>query len=296
MTSYARASKTLLFRGLPVALGFLLGACATQPPRPLTFEDPALAERVVDVPSGRVAYIDSGGPGVPVVFLHSDSMRGWIYQVGPFTKAGYRFVAIDYRDRRKVTPKRVEDYVASVDEVVTKLGLSKFHLVGNAVGSLVGMQYGLAHRDKLRSLVLSNTLGGLKDNELNALELSLRPEPFNKMPRVFMELSPTYRAGDPEGTKRYLAMITEGDAIASYGGIPFTQDRPVTLADLDAWKVPTMMMTGDADLWTPPSIMRIFVSHLQHGKGVVIPDSGHDGYWENPEFFTREVFNFIRQY
>jgi pimeloyl-ACP methyl ester carboxylesterase len=28
----------------------------------------------------------------------------------------------------------------------------------------------------------------------------------------------------------------------------------------------------------------------------VIPDSGHDGYWENPEFFNREVFNFIRQY
>ena len=91
-------------------------------------------------------------------------------------------------------------------------------------------------------------------------------------------------------------MITEGDAISSYGGIPFTQDHPVTLADLDAWKVPTMMMTGDADLWTPPSMMRIFVSHLRHGKGVVIPDSGHDGYWENPELFNREVLNFIRQY
>jgi pimeloyl-ACP methyl ester carboxylesterase len=295
MASDARASKTLLFRGLPVALGLLLGACATQPPRPLTFDDPSLAEHVVDVPSGKAAYIDTGGPGVPVVFLHSDNMRGWIYQVGPFTKAGYRFIAIDYRDRRKVTSMRVEDYVARVDEVVTKLGLSKFHLVGNAVGSLVGMQYGLAHRDKLRTLVLSNTLGGLKNNELNALEQSLRPEPFNKMPRYFLELSPTYRAGDPEGMKRYLAMITEGDAIAPYGGIPFTQDHPLTLADLDAWKVPTLMMTGDADLWTPPSIMRIFVSHLQHGKGVVIPESGHDGYWENPEFFNREVLNFIRQ-
>jgi pimeloyl-ACP methyl ester carboxylesterase len=70
----------------------------------------------------------------------------------------------------------------------------------------------------------------------------------------------------------------------------------LTLADLDAWKVPTMMMTGDADLWTPASIMRIFVSHLQHGKGVVIPESGHDGYWENPEFFNREVLGFIRQH
>jgi len=31
-----------------------------------------------------------------------------------------------------------------------------------------------------------------------------------RCPRYFMELSPTYRAGDPEGMKRYLAMITEG--------------------------------------------------------------------------------------
>ena len=126
MTSYARDSNTIRWCGLAIALVLLLGACVTQGPRSSSPDDPSPAEQIIDLPGGKAAYIDSGGPGVPVVFLHSDSLRGWVHQLGPLTSAGYRFIAIDFRDRSRRTPQRVEDYVARVDGVVAKLGLAKF--------------------------------------------------------------------------------------------------------------------------------------------------------------------------
>src|SRR5262245_4546618 len=47
----------------------------------------------------RIWYRDSGGSGVPVVFLHSatGSSRVWEHQEGPFTAAGLRVIAYDRR-------------------------------------------------------------------------------------------------------------------------------------------------------------------------------------------------------
>jgi pimeloyl-ACP methyl ester carboxylesterase len=68
------------------------------------------------------------------------------------------------------------------------------------------------------------------------------------------------------------------------------------VAKLDAWQLPTMMITGDADLYTPAPIMHIFVSHLKHGEGVVVHQAAQAPYWENPEEYDRAVLTFIRKH
>src|SRR5580658_5853622 len=56
-------------------------------------------EGYAEVPGARIFYIDTGGSGVPVVFLHAatGSSRVWDYQIPAFTAAGYRVVAFDRR-------------------------------------------------------------------------------------------------------------------------------------------------------------------------------------------------------
>ena len=46
-------------------------------------------------PPAFVWYVDSGGSGVPIVFLHAatGSSRVWEHQIPAFTAAGYRFIA-----------------------------------------------------------------------------------------------------------------------------------------------------------------------------------------------------------
>ena len=69
---------------------------------------------------------------------------------------------------------------------------------------------------------------------------------------------------------------------------------PVTFAALGELRVPTLLLTGDADLYTPPSVLRLFKEHMPRAELVVVPDSGHAANWENPEVFNRAVLRFLR--
>src|SRR5260370_27757879 len=76
-----------------VAAARAVGAYA-QPPSTV-----AARETYAQLPGVRVWYTDSGGSGVPVVFLHAatGSSRVWEYQIPAFNAAGYRVIAYDRR-------------------------------------------------------------------------------------------------------------------------------------------------------------------------------------------------------
>jgi pimeloyl-ACP methyl ester carboxylesterase len=56
------------------------------------------------------------------------------------------------------------------------------------------------------------------------------------------------------------------------------------------------LIAGDADLYMPPSVLRLFASHMPDAQAVVIPETGHSAYWENPEVFNRTVLAFLAKH
>src|SRR5260370_39605924 len=84
---------------VPTAVTAVLAVGAyAQPPSTV-----AARETYAQLPGVRVWYTDSGGSGVPVVFLHAatGSSRVWEYQIPAFTAAGYRVIAYDRRGHRR---------------------------------------------------------------------------------------------------------------------------------------------------------------------------------------------------
>ena len=73
----------------------------------------------------------------------------------------------------------------------------------------------------------------------------------------------------------------------------FRSANVVTPAKLETIKVPTLLITGAADLVTPPSIMRMIARHIPDNELAIVAESGHSPYWEQPEFFNRTVLDFI---
>jgi pimeloyl-ACP methyl ester carboxylesterase len=65
---------------------------------------------------------------------------------------------------------------------------------------------------------------------------------------------------------------------------------------LETLKVPTLLLTGDADLYAPPAVMRLFADRIKRAESLVVPEAGHSAYWEQPEIFNREVLTFIRKH
>jgi pimeloyl-ACP methyl ester carboxylesterase len=67
----------------------------------------------------------------------------------------------------------------------------------------------------------------------------------------------------------------------------------ITWSLLEKLDVPTLLVTGDADLYTPPAVLQLFSRRIRTSTTVILPEVGHSTYWEQPERFNRAVLDFI---
>ena len=227
---------------------------------------------------------DTGGKGTPVVFLHAATGHGgmWQHQLPAFTAAGFRCIAFD---------RAAEGFASDqLGELAAQLKLERFHLVGTAAGAIIAVDYTLSHAERVRSLVVANSIVGVQDADYLEMSARLRPSPqFEKLPADFRELGPSYRAANAEGTKRWNELTHAKPRIA------YAVKNRITWAALETIKAPTLLLTGDADLYTPPSVLRLFTQRFPRCESIVLPECGHSAYWEQPEAFNRAVLEFLRK-
>src|SRR5262245_13801970 len=137
--SYPRGAKASAERIVVLALAF---AAMAQAPAP------QMREGFAELGGVRLSYRDSGGNGVPVVFLHAatGSSQVWEHQEGPFTAAGFRVIAYDRRGfgrtvvAQAATPNATAETGADdLQALMDHLRIGRFHLVGTAAGAFVGI-------------------------------------------------------------------------------------------------------------------------------------------------------------
>ena len=243
-------------------------------------------------------YWDTGGEGPPVVLLHPASGSGliWGYQQPALVKAGYRVIAYSrrsYFNSDALAKDRPGIGSADLHGLIEFLGLKKFHLLGSAAGGSVAVDYALSHPDRLLSLTLADNAAGVRDGEIAKAAVDIRTKGFDDMPVEFRELGPSYRAANPEGARVWTEL-----AHKAVTGADFRQRvaNEITNTRLEAMRVPTLLITGDADLVTPPSILRMVAQHMADREIAIIPESGHSAYWEQPDIFNRAVLGFLAKH
>jgi len=232
------------------------------------------------------------------VFLHAatGSSRVWEYQIPPFLAAGYRFLAFDRRGwgRTTVEPAGPQPGTGADDllGLLDLLGIDRVHLVGTAAGAFVALDFALSYPQRVRSLVIANTIGGVEDPDYLELGRRIRPPEFNALPPEFRELGPSYRAAQAEGTRRWMDL----EKISRPPGPPAPAQpmrNRVTFSLLETIKAPTLLLTGGADLYAPPPLLRLFAARIKGSESIIVPEAGHSTYWEQPEVFNRAVLDFI---
>ena len=259
-------------------------------------------ETYADLPGVRIWYRDTGGTGVPVVLLHATtgSSRVWEFQFPVFTENGFRVIAYDRRGfgRSVIDPAAAQPGTGADDlqALMNHLGVDRFHLVGTAGGGFVGLDYALSFPERLRSLVVASSIGGVQDEEFLALSRRIRPSPqFEALPPEIREVGPSYRAANPEGTRRWVELERVSRPPGPLAPAQTMRNR-VTFSVLEGIKVPTLLLTGDADLFAPPFVLKLFAARIKNAESVIVPEAGHSAYWEQPEIFNRAVLGFIRKH
>ncbi|MFG2958539.1 alpha/beta fold hydrolase [Streptomyces sp. NPDC048291] len=240
-----------------------------------------MTEYHIPVSGGGLWCWDTGGPGSAVILLHPHSGSGesWPYQQPVLAAAGHRVIGYSRRGARGSytgTGTGADD-VGDLEALADHLGLAAFHLVGAAAGGRIALAHALAHGDRLLGLTLSGS----------ALDLPA-PARLDGLPVEFRELGPAYRAENPDGVAAWLAIHARaGTAAGSPPPLPRT--APDTLT------APVQLITGDADPYCPPSLLRRLARRFGAPEPVVVAGAGHNPHWERPETWNRLLLRFLNR-
>jgi pimeloyl-ACP methyl ester carboxylesterase len=255
----------------------------------------------IELPGVHLWYHDTGGNGAPAVFMHaaSGTCESWVHQLPAFTAAGYRCLTYDRRgwgqsrpDLRGEQPGYVSD---DLHGLADHLGLDRFHLVATAAGGIGGLDYALAHPQRVRSLVVADSIGGVQDPEYLEVQHRIRPPEIQGLPVELRELGASYRGANPEGARRWMEIEHMSRPERTQGPGQRLRNQ-LTFSLLETLRVPALVLVGEADLLSPPALMRLLAAHIPHCQFATVPEAGHAAHWEQPEIWNRIVLEFMSQH
>ena len=167
------------------------------------------ADRFLDLPNGvHVHYRDQGDPTAePIVLVHGFAASLYDWQDWASRLDGhYRVISLDLPGHGLTSaPKgyrpHMEDLVATVDAVTTRLGAKHFVLVGNSMGGGVAWNYALQHPDRLDGLVLEDSVpppyraSQAPKGKSNVIIFNLLQVPILRGLLTHVDLTPLVRQG-----------------------------------------------------------------------------------------------------
>ncbi|MGA2559654.1 MAG: proline iminopeptidase-family hydrolase [Terracidiphilus sp.] len=222
----------------------------------------------------------------------------------------------------------VENMVEDVEDVRVALGLGKISLLGHSYGGVLAQAYALKYQANLSHLILNSTFPSTKQmnevlarekaqmppdklkrlNELEAAGLFGKGEAWEhgRYPVEYAGLAwgpgyfpflygarpdPTY---DPQGQETgtswelYRTMWGEHGEFVIDGNLKSVEyvDRLATL------KVPTLVMAGDHDE-CDPSLSREMHEKIAGSELVILPNSGHMNFVDQPDLWEQAVEGFV---
>ena len=240
------------------------------------------------------------GDGDPVVLLHSVGLDSTFWDATAADLAdSYRVVRVDLRGhgRSPVPPRpwRMEDLAGDVHRTLSELGLAPAHVVGQSFGGLVAQALVLDHPGDVRSVVLSGTscttspdaretfLGRAAAARGGGMEAVAQPAIDRWFTPAFMgdpvvaRVRARLLADDPEAWARTFEAIAGHD----------------TLQRLHEVRVPCLVVTGDADVATPPHFAEEMAAAVPGAELRILPGVPHMGPFERPDVFLPLLRSFF---
>jgi 3-oxoadipate enol-lactonase len=245
---------------------------------------------------GAIGVAEAGNGGTPIVFLHGvgSDKSVWQPQLAHFSRAR-RAVAFDYPGYGDSGPAAVgttrDDYAAAIVAGMDTLGIAQAHICGLSLGGVVGIAMHALAPERCTSLILADTFAVHPDGpgiyersvaasaDLRALaearvDFLLAPGALGDVRREVVE---TMARIDPAAYRVGAEAVWLADQ----------RDRAGAIG------VPTLVVCGEEDKVTPPSLSEELAALIPEAKLGTIPGAGHISNLERPAEFNRIVEEFI---
>jgi 3-oxoadipate enol-lactonase len=253
---------------------------------------------------GARLYYEVHGHGPWLVFAHGagGNHLSWWQQVPAFARR-YRCLVFDQRgfglSRQGEEAPDPARFVDDLEALLQHLEAQEVRLVAQSMGGLACLGYALRHPQRVRALVMANTLVGMRravwaaaDEETRRLAQDRWEQRRAQLPR--RALSRRFARRRPR-----LAFLYR--EIAALNG-PRPDDLPRRYPVLDpsgeairSLPVPVLFIAGEEDDLFPPPLVAVAARLLPNARLLVVPRAGHSVYFEQPETFNRAVLQFLAE-
>jgi len=266
--------------------------------------------RFLDLKQGKVWLLENGR-GAPLLYLHGfvdvhSIKESWM----PFHEllaTGFRVIApahpgCSQSDENKDI-EAIEDVVFHYLELLDRLNIPQFDLVGSCVGGWIAAELAARHPEKIRKMVLIGATGlfvqgaligdvfMMAQPERGSSYAGLRQMLFSDHdhPKAF-ELFPD-GMGEIEDELRRYQMLRFGSRIGFKP--PYFYNRPLANR-LHRITAPVLVIWGERDHMVPLSHGEAYANSIPQAQPLkVIPKSGHSVHVEHAELAAQVISDFL---
>ena len=250
-----------------------------------------------------VNYELHGREGAPwLVLSHSlaCSVRMWDPQIAAL-KDKYRILAYDTRGHGGTeAPKGAYSLEQLADDLyflLKELGIKQTHYCGLSMGGMIGQTFALKYPGVFKTLTLADTtsrypaeaastwVDRIKIAESKGMEPLAQPT----LERWFTE---PFRKSNPAVVEAIRKLIV-ATPVAGYAGCCHALPKINATARLKEIRCPILVIVGEQDPGTPPSMAKEIHDNAPGSQLVVLPQAAHLANLEQPAGFTRALESFL---
>ncbi|WP_063740032.1 alpha/beta fold hydrolase [Amycolatopsis jejuensis] len=247
-------------------------------------------------------FVQEAGPAQAtgtVVFCHgaAGSHASWFQQVPHFARR-YRVLAWDQRGFGNSTNRTASaspgTAVADLAHLLEVLDVRRAHLVGQSLGGWAALGCALQYPDRVASVVLSNSIGGLFNRALeDAFDrfLAQRNDTTTHLGK-HPALAPTFAGENPAQAFLYQQLAGLGPRPPS-DAVTQIRETYLDLDEVARANLPILLLLGEFDQIFPVPAVQAVAAELPRARVEVIREAGHSAYFERPAEFNAALERFL---
>lgn len=193
----------------------------------------------------------------------------------------------------------LESFVDDLESIIQMLKLNSPVLCGLSMGGYISLRALERIPNKFKAAILCDTRSESDTNEgklkrAAAIKLintnGVKEFVSGFVPNCFSENFMK------QNSDIYLAIVERSMAsnpIAVKGCLLAMSGRTDTSSSLSTLKIPVLVLCGDDDKLTPPSVMKSMADKIPASKFSIVPNAGHMSPVENPDFVNKQINSFL---
>jgi pimeloyl-ACP methyl ester carboxylesterase len=251
---------------------------------------------------------------LPVVLLHGivSQSYSWRGVMPPLAEQGFRTIAPDWighgfseKPDKRDFPYTPAAFVDALTQFIDALQLDRFHLVAQGFLGSAGIQYALAHPERVDRLAIINapiSEAAKLPWKIRQLGLPLAGDVITQDPLLVdrtLEGGGPYQVDDDDldvYRRPFLQSSDVGRALmTTVRRLNLPQVSQEIETGLKTWDHPTLLLWGVKDPWLPISLAEAAVQALPQGELQTLEEVGHYAQEDWAEKVAPALSRFLRQ-